>query len=383
MSEAGRGSPQKGRVASVAPTLLELAVVGTMTLGALVLLRLRTPTWSLTMLPPGVDGHYYAAMAEGAWRLCVRAPFCWRPVVPLLAGLLPFATTQAFMLLNIGLLSLAGVIFYWFLRTDTGSWLWASVGVLLFVSLGWATKFLFLYPWLTDAGLFVVISVAIFAARDHRPVIFAVALAVGVLTKEAAFAAVGLYYGLNAQRAVDGKALRSSLFVSVPAVVLAVAVRFGLPGSASLDEALSLGRHHVEALASWTLWRTITVGTWGIVGSLGALAGLLRHPELAWRLTPFIVAVYAQLVIAHDTERLLVFGFPAVLWLAVVGLRAFVPGALALALAAVTFGSAFLLVLPPFGPLGEATQVAAVVVVGFVLLVRRFVGPQRTVRLVT
>lgn len=87
---------RRARVRFLLLTLLEISSVALGSLGALFFLRMRIPTWSLAILPPGVDGHYYAAMAEGALRPCLRAPFCWRPVVPVIAGLRPFETTPAF-----------------------------------------------------------------------------------------------------------------------------------------------------------------------------------------------------------------------------------------------------------------------------------------------
>jgi len=72
-----------------------------------------------------------------------------------------------------------------------------------------------------------------------------------------------------------------------------------------------------EAFGEYYLW------TFGLVGGLLPLLSLASKEgrRMAVRLLPFVLLVYSQLLFAQDTERLLVFAFPAVAILLALGLK--------------------------------------------------------------
>lgn len=274
-------------------------------------------------LPAMWDGHWYMAMAEGRLGDCVRAPFCWRVGVPVVAGWLPTGTTAAFTLISwFGIAATAALSYAWVRFERAGSETAGAAAAALFLSSFWTVGFLVNYPWLTDAWGFAAIVAAVFAWRSGRPWAFAVTLLIGVLVRETTLVAVLLAYGLSARSPIDVDAIRRLVRWSVPAVVALVATRALLPAPAgweATDAFAIVGERMAEA--SWADLGAMTYDTWGLLWLALAAVGAITNPRLAGRLLPTIVAAYAQLAMATDTQRLLVLAFPAMLLLGVEGLR--------------------------------------------------------------
>jgi len=180
---------------------------------------------------------------------------------------------------------------------------------------------------------------ALFAYR-RRPLAFALCLGIAVLAKESALVAAPLYYTLNARRPIEPRlALRTALAV-LPAAALLVALRL-LVDSRNGDDAYmatmpeiirrfpdlyppydyrDLARHigyeQRWHYFGWSMLETFTWRPFGLAPLLFALAGGVLNWRLALRLLPSLLLIYSQLIVATDTERLLVLCFPFVALLA-------------------------------------------------------------------
>ncbi|MEX0782511.1 MAG: hypothetical protein WD557_07665 [Dehalococcoidia bacterium] len=337
-----------------APTraqLYELLTVSLAAMAAVGLLALRSNLMSPSnpiFAEPGWDHHAYIAMAEDNPFDFHLAPFGWRFLVPLVAAILPFSASTSFFLIAFASVAGATVAMYYLGLHAGESRAWGVVGALFFLALGWAAKFALVDYWLPDAAAFLAVALAVLWAIRRQPAAFAITLLVGVAAKEAVLFALPLWYTLQAQRLLDWRVLRETALVAIPALVLLVAVRVlidarndDLAYVATLPANLRQFREFIPAYNYLDLLRDIgwdirahdrtqetfllyTTGTWGVPILTLAAIGAVRNPLLALRLSPFLLLVYAQLLFALNIERLLVFGFPAMIWLAIVGARALV-----------------------------------------------------------
>lgn len=410
-TEARRASKLLGRqsIAGLRAAFPEFAAVALGAFGLTALLALRTNLLSPgnpAFAEPGWDHHAYIAMAEGNPFDFHLAPFGWRFLVPALAALLPFSTSTSFFLIAFASVVGATVAMYYLGRHAGGDRLYGILGALLFLALGWAAKFALMDYWLPDAVAFLAISVAVLWVVHRQPVAFAATLLVGVAAKEAVIFVLPLWYTLHARRIVDWRLGRETLLLALPAIALLVAVRLLIPARnddleyvRQLPAYLQQFREFIPTYnyldllrdIGWDIrahdrssdtFRLYTTGTWGVPILALAAIGAVRDPLLALRLAPFLLLVYAQLLFALNIERLLVHGFPAMIWLAINGTRALIDDAGARrALPALALG-ALLVALnfrdPVHIPLGfELQTLIFIVFVAIVVGARSWSCPER------
>ena len=188
---------------------------------------------------------------------------------------------------------------------------------------------------------FAFVALAVLFAVEDRAVPFACCLALGVLAKESVLFAAPLLYTFGAERPLDGRAARRALLAAAPALVALVAVRLAIPAWNGQPYALDLPApiaanartvpdYSFLAVARATLARRLdelpstivrTISAFGLLVGLLPFLGGRTAARLAARFAPFLVLVALQEVFAFNTERLLVLAFPAVIPLAVCGLR--------------------------------------------------------------
>jgi hypothetical protein len=343
-------APPLGRPAWLAQELVYeflLVSLGAAAVVALLAVRVELLTPSNPIFAePGWDHHAYIAMAEDGPFEFHLAPFGWRVLVPSLAALLPFSTSASFFL--IAYVSVVGttVATYYLGLHAGGSRAWGVVAALMFIALGWAAKFALIDYWLPDAAAFLAVSLAVLFAVRRQPLAFAVTLLLGVGAKEAVLFAAPLWYTLGAKRAVDWQLARETVLVALPAVVVLLTLRVlidarnddlgyaatlpghlqdfrtYIPGYNYLDLLRDIGWEHRAHDRTRETILLYTTGTWTVPLLALAAIGAVRNPVLALRLAPFLALVYGQLLFALNIERLLVFGFPAMIWLAIEGARA-------------------------------------------------------------
>jgi len=286
------------------------------------------------------DHHMYIFMATHGPLSFHVAPFNWRILGPLAAWVLPGGVEGGFQALTVASVALTGVA-VWALcwRLGFGAAL-ATTGMLLYFSLGYATKWTLFDFWLSDPLAFLLVVTAVLLALSGRDLAFAACLVAGVLAKESAVFAAPLFYTLRARRPWDPALAARTVAVSLPAVAALVAVHLGIPAMnsdpayvASLPRPIRLNTiHHYTygAVLHDTVIRRLHHWPRTVIGSLSAFGVLvpvlavvgLRRPaarSFALRGLPFLVLVYVQLLFAFNTERLLVLGFVVLVPLAVWG----------------------------------------------------------------
>ncbi len=291
-----------------------------------------------------IDHHKYIFMATTNPLDFHVAPYCWRILVPFLARLMPLPLGAAFLAIAATAIALTRVAAY-----STGHLVsgrraagWASLG--LYFGLAWATKYNLDDFWLPDAFTLCLMAWAAVAAIVRQNAAFAILVALGAAAKESALFMVALHYGLAASRPLDRRAAIGSALAALPAVLVLISIRIAIPswngdhiymdslplalrfvqpglhdyGFAELFR-LNAERRIVVLFQGWT-YRAYTVGTFGLPVCVLFLLGAVQTREYLLRVLPFLVLIYAQILLAYNAERLIVAGFPAVLLLSNMGL---------------------------------------------------------------
>jgi len=266
------------------------------------------------------DSVNYIAMAEAPLEHHV-APYCYRLLVPTLAGLLPLDLATSFFLLTFLFCTGTGVVLYYVLLELGLDRFLALMGLLLFYGLNWATRFVLFDFRLTDPALFFLGVLSLLSLLKGWNLCAVAALSLGVLAKESMLFVIPFAYTLRARRAVDGRALLRALAIGIVPVAVFFAVRWFIPGEYNVAGLWSkIGSERLNGGMSGFL-RGGTVGTWGVVPLVLLCFSGAPGRDLALRSIPFLVLVYAQPFFATNVDRLLVLGFLAVVPIAVMGLK--------------------------------------------------------------
>ncbi len=291
------------------------------------------------------DHHKYIYMAEYGPTAFHIAPFCWRIGVPALARALPVSRSLGFLMIACIGIGAAGVGMYAAARAFQLDHSTGLIMILLFYAMGWAARFALFDFWLPDGLLMALVAWAIVCAKRGRPLAFIALTCLGVLVKESALFVAPLYATLAPLAQKRAGIISRRLALGLPAVVVWLSIRTAIPAQnadetyvASLtanlraadDVALSydyLQRARVITARrlhdlGWPAFHACTTEAFGIAPCLLSLLAIRRNLTLLGRLWPFVVMVYAQMIFATDTQRLIVLAFPAVLLMAGNGLDA-------------------------------------------------------------
>jgi len=293
--------------------------------------------------PKPWDHHKYIWMATDDPLDFHIAPFCWRVLVPALAKALPFDLEWSFFLIAFVGVWMTGVVVYHLALRLFPPPPYGLVALLMWVSLGWAGKLVLRNFWLPDSLALFFVALAVYAILARRDALFALSVALGVLAKESVFFVVPLYYTLRTDRWIDPGLLKRCVLLALPAALALVLLRVFIPawnedpallstlpervrlvqeGSSSygyLELFRSVGLERLRNASLWDLY-SYSAGTFGAILLLPLFAPK-RAGLLLLRFLPFLLPVYAQLLFAVNTERLLVLAFPAVLLMALAGIE--------------------------------------------------------------
>lgn len=385
------------------------AIVSLACLAAILLTTDIKTEGSVLYADPGWDRHVYRVMAERGLFDVRLAPYCWRILVPALAGWSPFSLQASFFAITVGALWGTGILVFATLRVREHPPLTALGGVLLFYSVGWAAKFIAADFWIPDGVALLLISLALWSALSRRPVVFACVLLAGAVTKESVLFAAPLYLTLNFQRKELWRQVVTTLLVAAPGFLALVSLRLFLDqrnGDAAYTATFpdtirrfpELYGHYnyrtlFDAIAVEQRWRDrtwddvtrYTLSPLGLALPALALVAIRRSWRHWLAFLPFFALVYSQLLFATDTQRLIVILVPALVVLGADGARALrldspAGGTLLMGLGVVSF----LLILrdgldydPPLA--WQAGVLAAFAVVAFVIR-RRATPPASTGR---
>ena len=284
-----------------------------------------TPDNPLYETPAG-DHHHYRAMAEGDALSYTYAPFNRRVLTPLIVKALPLDAEEGFYALTFLSTAATGVaLFYALSRMGLGGAL-SLAGMFAFFSLGRAAEYHMWKFWLTDPLSFLLLALCVWAVAARRDALFAALLVLAALNKEAGIFALALFYGLRATDPLDFRVMGRTVLVGLPALLVLVGLRLGISAENSYSYSVLITQVVPKRLEEMTFpepFGTYYLWTFGLVGGLLPLLSLASKEgrRMAVRLLPFVLLVYAQLLFAFDTARLLVFAFPVVAILVALGLK--------------------------------------------------------------
>ncbi len=261
----------------------------------------RSPGWLCDC-----DHLYYWQMTQGYQS---RAPFGSRVLKPLLTRVLPIPHDLGTVAITIWSLALLACLIYIVLRRLRFDATYALSGVIFTFSLSSLTRANMVDVYLVDALALALLALAVYAAISHRFNLFTISLVLGVLAKEAVFVAVPIWYIYN-------RNWKTTALVSLPAFGSFLVLRLIVPPGTSYIELLSIIPQYRQTHPA-ALWEFLPFGLLPIF--------MLIHADgrkLLIRFLPLFLLVCAQLFIASDTARLLVYAFIPVLVAALYGLRA-------------------------------------------------------------
>jgi hypothetical protein len=293
-----------------------------------------------------MDHHRYVMMAEGNPFDFHLAPFSWRVLVPLIVKLQPFGTDMGFLLVTLVSMWLCGIMVYYMIKAAGFDRVYGLFGMLLFFSIGWVTK-QYVYDFrLTDLPAILFIVAAIYAIYSKRDLLFLVLLTVGVFAKETVLFAAPLYYSLNAAKMVDLRLLRRTMLLALPPVVVLVLLRLGIPAlngdpayTAIMSQKMTLapdyekvpysfvtmlnafGAERIQKLTLYNVGLRYVLFPLSLVPVALPLLAIKQVAIVLLRFSPYLILVYAQLLIAKNTERLVALAFPALIVMSVVAVQ--------------------------------------------------------------
>ncbi|HET9896633.1 MAG TPA: hypothetical protein VFQ44_17020 [Streptosporangiaceae bacterium] len=289
------------------------------------------------------DDHVYLYMARirpGAFHV---APWCWRVLIPLIVHYLPFSLQQGFACITLVTTALTGWSVYEVMRKLGFSNGLSMLGLVLFFSISYATRFNIRDFWLTDTTAFLFTALAVLALLYRRFMAYAMCLAAGVVAKESVVFVAPLCYTLTARRRWDDQALIRTVLLAVPAVGELALLRLLIPAwnghagyiatlpsnvKADIGNVFSYNLLTVagkEISARWHVWPRELVEIITSFGALGLVLPLLagwrslrRVLQVSW---PFLALVITQLLFTFNTQRLLVLAFIPVIWASLLGIH--------------------------------------------------------------
>ncbi|MFH1755912.1 MAG: hypothetical protein ABIA59_09435 [Candidatus Latescibacterota bacterium] len=322
---AGRGSVPADMDVMRSETSLKIRLFAA-AVPALLVLILAVYTEPMTRLHPmfaeGGDHLVYIEMADKPLQP-YAPPYCYRLLMPTIAGALPFTLAVNFYLLTLLFTIGTGILLFYVMRDIGMSDFDSFMGVVLFYSLNWGTKFVLFDFWLTESALFFFAVLSLWMILRRRDGWLVLSLCMAVLSKESALFLLPLIYTLRARRLFDGAALLRAAVVSVAPIMLYLFLRLLVPANNSYSP-LSLwneiGMQRLTGGLAGYL-RGGTVGTWGIAALLLPAVCGGRGRGFALRSIPFLLLVYLQPFFAVNVDRLLVLAFIVVIPLAADGLR--------------------------------------------------------------
>lgn len=163
----------------------------------LIFLRLITPIFSDLLTMKGIspedmfynDWDFYFLMAKdfsSIWKGKVIAPFCFRPLMPLLAGILPFELQINFALITFIALYFTGILIYFTLRIYFSK-SYSFMGLILFCYLDCSRmmiRYHFIHIHLIDSLTFFFLMCCFYTIFNSNKRLYLISLILGVLTKE-------------------------------------------------------------------------------------------------------------------------------------------------------------------------------------------------------
>jgi hypothetical protein len=287
--------------------------------------------------PPSVvletDHLRYIEMAKGpentgARGIAYEPPFCFRILTPKLVGILIdmgadldaafYALTHVFL---VGFL----FVLYLLLTTYGLEARYCVLGLVLTGLMQGAVRWYSYQYWMTDPLALLLITAAVLLIRlDRLGALFALSI-VAVTARETYLLAFLYLFFFTWRRSGLTLAIERTLAIAIAPVVMLLWIRTSAPAL--------VGPSFVRLITFFAKWRwdrmfdnqlyICTIGSFGVLIPL-----LLLYPKRMidyWKRNPeeiaVIAAVYASLLLANNTDRLLAYAVPVILPAALVNLR--------------------------------------------------------------
>jgi hypothetical protein len=269
------------------------------------------------------DHYRYIEMAkgrEGRAELAHQPPYCWRVLVPWMAGRMAVAGVDlnlAFWIItNLSLFAFLLVTFL-YLRQLGFALPTALLGIALTGLIQGAVRWFEYQYWMTDPTSLFLLMLAVYGIRAGWTAPLAVIGILAALVRETSISVFVLYFLRECRsRPILRTAVRTALLAALPVATLVI-VRVLVPANQSdslwsgIEDTMGFRIRHWNDNQLYVL----TVGSWGVLCPLvllfpGRLLALMRRqiPEVV-----YLVIVYGTLLIGNCTERLVAYALPVTL----------------------------------------------------------------------
>jgi hypothetical protein len=253
--------------------------------------------------------------------------FTSRILVPTIVHFMPFDLRTDFMIVTFIGLTLTGIVVYHIAGAFSFKRQTSLLAVTMFFSLSWATEYNVYDFWRPEPLGFFFFALAFLAIVSEKDGLFVGALSVGVAAKTSVALVGPFYYGWNAEELVDWSVIKRTIAVAALPFAVLVGVRQIHPNSGGseypMEWAISLIPRRIELYTE--TFSAVRLHEWfiqphGFLLVLG-LIGAWYNRRLVVRFVPFGAFIYIQMLIAESSMRHLVMLFPALIVLALFGLR--------------------------------------------------------------
>ncbi len=310
----------------------------------LIILRLIIPIFNenCEFFNESADWFYYINMAEditSIFRGEIRSPFCYRPLMPFIAALLPLDLQTNFAIVSFISIYLTGIMVYFTLKIDFNK-LMSLVGLILFCYLSylgmkcpyWDCFFHmdFYNVYLVDSLAFLFLMCCFYTILTSNKRLFSIFLIFGTLTKEIVLFTIPVFliYNFIEENKKENKKeflydfFKSSFYI-LPALAVFITFRLIVREfnifSLIMDLRGFTGLRITQFFEGYDIYY-YSFGIWGLLivfCLLNKIKDIIKWIKLYGI---FMILIYCQILVALSVARLIYAGFFPLIYLAVLGI---------------------------------------------------------------
>lgn len=170
-----------------------------------------------------LDSFFYFKMSYTPFE-STNAPYMYRILTPLLVFILPLKHIISFTLINLTAITSTSVLFYYYLKNlISNHYIALQESYSSYQALIFYTPCIIQHQWIHCPFIFLLAFYAILCKNDK---LYFIAIILGILNKETILFTVPLYflYKLETERLID--ALKSTVLILVPVLILFISIRY-------------------------------------------------------------------------------------------------------------------------------------------------------------
>ncbi len=228
-----------------------------------------------------------------------------------------------FLLIDFTCLILTGIVLYDLLKHKFSK-LVSFAGVVVYYSLEFGPRYQLSNFWLSDSLAYLFVILCFWSIQRKEYQMYSIFLTVGILAKEVVLFTIPVFL-IAYYKDDDEQDFLKIVFHILPAITVFLGIRLFVPvdDSVPYDMIAIITNLIVIRISHWSseLYR-YTITTWGLF--LMILPIFNKKQEVKEWVTQyglFLVLVYFQLLLAENTERLLVLGFVPIIVLSLSGFQ--------------------------------------------------------------